>query len=506
MSTTTTTSTRTDDVWNVEDETLPAGWKSKSDEFAGLIFLSPDGVQFTSRLSGYQHIIQGAFPPEDISEMAAFLVYESWRTSPEIPEGWMFQAGEAGVRFLTTDGSVLDSAEEVVSYLDQSDQSTESFGVKNESWDDAVVEKIEDRNDQEENPSENDPKNEDEEYQGSPAGKDGSDWNDDSTVPRGWKTKWNVVTGGVTLKNPQGKKFLTRQRALHYLITQNGAEEEIDVIRGSMSQEGWTRSDLLPQDWFYRKNNHGEHYFVTDTAQKIRGRTETVKFMKSILTYSEKDIANIDEFLQQEIQKPKPKKKVSIKKFLTLKEKIAKRKLDKKKSEKLLNKEEKSSRKRFGKPESLKTKSKKHQKMGKVEKMKEKFDKIKKEKKKKSVESMINIDDSWLSDDCLPAGWRYKDFSEKSSLPTKFILSPQGDKLPGFSSALRLMMKEKYSPDDVSMMRTFMRKFGWKRDPSLPEEWSVKQGNKSYNFCSPGGEILKSKHQLEKYLKQGRGI
>ena len=131
--------------------------------------------------------------------------------------------------------------------------------------------------------------------------------------------------------------------------------------------------------------------------------------------------------------------------------------------------------------------------------------KIKKEKKKKSVESPAAIEASWLSDDTLPEGWRYKD-SENSSLPTKFLLSPTGDKLPGFSSALRLMTKENYSPDEVRKMRNFMRRFGWKADPTLPEEWSVKAGNKSYNYCSPRGEILKSKHQLEKYLKQGREI
>ena len=485
------TITTTEDIWNEEDETLPTGWKSKSDESVGLLFLSPDGRKFNSRLSGYQHIIQAGFPAADISEMAEFLFYENWQTSPEIPEGWMFQAEMTGVRFLTTDGTVLDSAENVVSYLEKSEKNSglEGFGIEDESCDDNIDEDT--ANLKEENSGENNPN---EENKFSPPGKD---WNEDSSVPTGWKIKKNVITGGVTLKNPQGKKFLTRLAALHYSKSQNGSQEEVDVLRESMTLEGWTRSDLLPPAWFYRKNNHGERIFVTDTAQKIRGRTETVKFMRSSQAYSEEDIENIDKFIMQEIQNPKQKKKVakSIKKFLTLKEKIAKRK----KSEKLLNKEEKSRSKRFGKHDSLKAKSKRYTKLENVEKMK-------KEKKKKSVEIGTNIDASWLSDEFLPQGWRYKDFSEKSSLPTKFLLSPKGDRLPGFSSALRLMTKEKYSQDEVSMMRNFMRRFGWKADPTLPEEWSVKQGNKSYNYCSPQGDILKSKHQLEKYLKQGREL
>ena len=136
----------TEDVWNTEDETLPTGWKSKNHEVAGLTFLSPAGLQFSSRLAGYQHIILEGFPAANISEMAEFLFYENWQTSPEIPKGWMFQADETGVKFLTTDGSVLDSAEKVVSFLDQSDQSSEleGFGVENESSGEAIIEETED--------------------------------------------------------------------------------------------------------------------------------------------------------------------------------------------------------------------------------------------------------------------------------------------------------------------------------------------------------------------------
>ena len=110
---------------------------------------------------------------------------------------------------------------------------------------------------------------------------------------------------------PTVDKFSSRLTALHYYLEQSGAQEEIVFLRELMSQEGWTTSDLLPQDWFYRQNNHGERYFVRDKAQKIRGKTETVKFMRNSQVYSEEDIENIEKFIQQENQKPNPKKKLT---------------------------------------------------------------------------------------------------------------------------------------------------------------------------------------------------
>ena len=55
-----------------------------------------------------------------------------WQDHPEIPEGWKFQVEGETVKFLTLNGSVLDSAEQVVSYMEESKLSEESSFLDDE--------------------------------------------------------------------------------------------------------------------------------------------------------------------------------------------------------------------------------------------------------------------------------------------------------------------------------------------------------------------------------------
>ena len=57
-------------------------------------------------------------------ETKSLVTPDNWSYHPEIPEGWKFQVDGSTVRFMTTDGSVLDSAEQVVDYMSKSEHST----------------------------------------------------------------------------------------------------------------------------------------------------------------------------------------------------------------------------------------------------------------------------------------------------------------------------------------------------------------------------------------------
>ena len=120
---------------------------------------------------------------------------------------------------------------------------------------------------------------------------------------------------------------------------------------------------------------------------------------------------------------------------------------------------------------------------------------LKNKKKKKKKHSFVSSDSGWLSDAVLPDGWKYRELGD-----TKVLLSPDGKELRGISAAIRFLVSEN-STHEVVQMRKFLARFGWRPDPTLPEAWYYKKGVKRYDYCSPSGDIFKSKHQVDKYLR-----
>mgnify|MGYP001240170088 FL=1 len=106
-------------------------------------------------------------------------------------------------------------------------------------------------------------------------------------------------------------------------------------------------------------------------------------------------------------------------------------------------------------------------------------------------------DDEWRDFNVGPlAGWKYK---EDAPGHTRYH-SPSGDYFKGKSHLMKFMIKNKFSKDTISAMRSSFKSDGWKTHKSLPESWMWKKSNHHLYFLSPKGAILKSREDAIKYI------
>ena len=78
--------------WNVNDDTIPKGWRSKEldGKITASFFLSPDGIQFHCRRAALQNLIKTMADPEEIIQMRGKLKHEGFEPSDKLPPKWLY--------------------------------------------------------------------------------------------------------------------------------------------------------------------------------------------------------------------------------------------------------------------------------------------------------------------------------------------------------------------------------------------------------------------------------
>ena len=134
------------------------------------------------------------------------------------------------------------------------------------------------------------------------------DWSEDETVPRGWKTR--VVEGKMKKKfflAPDGSSFSCRRSGLQHMIKESFPKEAIDCMREMLVHEGWERGSFLPQDWMIRKSEgttNGiydvDYWYLSVEGNLFRSTKSVIEFMTESTNYSQEDIVEITQKLEQE--------------------------------------------------------------------------------------------------------------------------------------------------------------------------------------------------------------
>ena len=96
----------------------------------------------------------------------------------------------------------------------------------------------------------------------------------------------------------------------------------------------------------------------------------------------------------------------------------------------------------------------------------------------------------------LPSGWQMRDCKGGG----KIFVSSTGKKLNGISSALRFMVRHNLAEKEISQLREYSTKLGWKPEPTLPSNWFVKRGNSKTMYLGPSGEFFRTKEKMMCYL------
>ena len=104
------------DEWTA-DQTIPVGWRIRNVN-GSQILLSPNGLQFGSRIAAFQELVTKNYPDQMKAEMFDKLACEGFQANELLPFGWIYQKTEEGlVNFLNREGRLLTSFRHAFEFL-----------------------------------------------------------------------------------------------------------------------------------------------------------------------------------------------------------------------------------------------------------------------------------------------------------------------------------------------------------------------------------------------------
>ena len=118
----------------------------------------------------------------------------------------------------------------------------------------------------------------------------------DESIPQGWKSSWRIMDGfskGKRVKvywAPNGKFCGSRVSALNYMVTElNSSEDDIEEMKKSLVNEGWTGHESLPGGWLHNDDlNKCSKRFVTSDFHYLKNIKLAVKHLS--LHFSEAEL------------------------------------------------------------------------------------------------------------------------------------------------------------------------------------------------------------------------
>ena len=195
----------------LEDEYLPAGWKSKKGNFAKPFYISPTGESFNSRIMALKSMVEQGGSLEEVAQMREGLVTEGWVEDRRLPMQWRMKMIHGSQTFLTPQADTLTAR-----------KALELLVSEGSSKDDIALFK-------------------------SAAGIEET-YMEDNYLPKGWKAKKGNF-GKTVFESPTGETFTTRRLAVRFMVEQGSSCEEVDRMVEGLEQEGWLEDTRIPRGW-----------------------------------------------------------------------------------------------------------------------------------------------------------------------------------------------------------------------------------------------------------------
>ena len=221
--------------WKSDETSLPDGWlkRPSTNKEGAETFISPDGIQFRSRVSALKHLSR-AGSLDDVEKMKEKLLKDGWQTSELMPDGWIYKKiweGKNSIgklihtyHYIADDGKMFEGGNTALEYIqahsvDYSNQDVENFQEFLDKLYEMTIKS----------------------YQ----------WLASSTVPDGWKIRV-IGTGREYLLSPEGRTYHTRFSAYQHMVGDDCSEQDIRAIKGTLGHEGWHEDSCLPKGWLYK--------------------------------------------------------------------------------------------------------------------------------------------------------------------------------------------------------------------------------------------------------------
>ena len=133
---------------------------------------------------------------------------------------------------------------------------------------------------------------------------DTKSWTDGSDfLPAGWRYK--TVHGSTAdyckVMTPDGVVFNSKVKALTFMIDNSYSDEDINKMRSSFLYDGWSESNLLPDQWRYRKckSERNEYNFISPSGDVFTSRRSLIEYFRSCDEFTDEDVQNALTFIDE---------------------------------------------------------------------------------------------------------------------------------------------------------------------------------------------------------------
>ena len=532
-----------DPSWIFDDPRAPRGWgiREKTNGNTKICqLLSPERRFFESLRVALKYLIDNHQPEEDIEEMRNCLKQEGWLEETKLPLNWLVRLrSEGGNHYIDAKGNFFSSKDAAIrSYSHEKD----------------IVDAIKDflgsvtpvyKKGKEIDPSW---------------------IFEDPRAPKGWaireRNNGSTTKKIYQLLSPERRFFDSFKTALTYLIESQQPEENIEEMRKLMENDGWYRNSSLPESWLFKfqgRPDSQSYFFISAEGQFFRCKEAALKYLNENNLTDEKE--KVAAFSLRPENKPKRTLDEGYKKddpTVPTGWLVKNVKFGHSNTSSLLFSPEGDTFQ--GRRPALKFMIEKNYPEEKIEEMRElmkfegyyfdarlpekwlykstakhssfvdpsgnyyrsKFDAIKmlktkgqsqnlnillgfSEKKQEINEYSLtekSTDHTWLKDDpSVPTGWMMKVVKFGGVNVTKLV-SPRGQPIQGRRLALKMMIAENFSKEDVSEMRACLKYDGWSWHESLPKDWLYKTSRDGTAFIDANGDLFRKKGHALRHLQE----
>ena len=449
------------------DEDLPDGWRYgiyhnvKQGQLKN--YMDPSGKFYGSIAQILKYFLEVDPNGEDMEKTKRYLLKDGWFVTDLLPEGWYMKQkkSEHGFYYLTPTFEKFHATATAIQHLkdlkwDENsilkfEMNHKSLAVKeitkrkrirnsNSTGNEAIETKDGLEEENEHSGTDDDDTEDDEEV--------GLIWEDDLFLPMGWKVATTVLSrgkcAGTVFKrymSPCGNHFGNLADALRFLVEEGNIQEsEINELKQGLAYEGWTREMSLPEGWLSRESISKRKSYLSPSLETFSEIGEVVQYMQKN-GCKQNEIEGITDM---------PKKDGTM---LKAKKDVAK---------------------------STKSDNENIQKDG-----------------------TANNAPDWLDDPGLPAGWKLawyeSTYGEKKTMYQKFR-NPGGRILNSRAQAVRNMLSEGTSSEEVEKMKSGFFSDGWIPVDFLPAGWMCRKSSNRINFLTPSFESLKTGKQAAEYM------
>ena len=480
------------EMWS-DDESLPSGWKWRTAEgkTSKVFYLSPDGIQFQSRKASLVHMIKNNYSEEVIIAMKKTLTLEEFEENANLPPGWLYKESSTknnngisvSVTIISDKGVIYESFSSVFEMMKSSSVYDEEDAQKLKVF---MEEKSSIRRQKFEI------------------------WNDDETLPVGWKMrKTTGKVGKYFYLSPEGNQFGSRRAALVHMIKENHEKEDINFMRCSMALEGFEENDNLPKEWLFKENvskNSGGIsvgvVFITNDGEVYESFSTVLEMMGESPSYDEEDIMKLKILMNEK----------STQRRQVMEEWFEDESLPQ--GWKFRRGDGKTGKIFFLSPDGDQFPSRR---AALIHMLKNEFD----TEQVNTMRKTLTLE-GFEENKYLPDGWLFKENSSKNSngvsVSVVFITN-MGEVFESFSTVLDMMKSsESFNEVDINKVRKLMlvkaserRKTmeAWEEDKNLPDGWRFRIADGVQGkifFLSPDGTQLLSRKLAFQYLARNKDV